>query len=96
VADGPAVCGRELDRLYTDVLLHRSFMGPVTAVARVERVSYEEPDGEDSRRRQTVGARIRLQEQLSVTVNVIHQERVGQREPIDRDGRRRDLDQRFP
>ena len=60
---------------YADLILHRTFMGPVTAVARVERLDYETPFEELDRymRRQTVGARVRVTTPLSVSVNVIHQ-----------------------
>jgi hypothetical protein len=60
---------------YADLILHRQFMGPVTAVARVERLDYETPLKTFDRymRRQTVGARVRVIAPLSVSVNVIHQ-----------------------
>ena len=60
---------------YVDLFVHRTFMGPVTAVARIERLDFEadEEDENAFRRRQTIGARIRILEQLALTVNVIHQ-----------------------
>ena len=58
---------------YGDVIVHRPFMGPVTAVARIERLDFEEEDEEAYRRRQTIGARIRIREQFAVTVNLVHQ-----------------------
>src|SRR5206468_4437849 len=47
---------------YGDALIHRMFMGPVTAVVRIERLDWTEVhSGEDEYlSRQTVGARIRL------------------------------------
>ena len=60
---------------YADVLLHRRRMGPVTAVARVEKLEHtgagEDPDLDLGR--QTVGARVRLTDALSLNVNVAHQ-----------------------
>jgi len=60
---------------YADFILHRTFMGPVTAVARVERLDYETPFEAFDRymRRQTIGARVRITTPLSVSVNVFHQ-----------------------
>ena len=60
---------------YADLILHRTFMGPVTAVARIERLDYETSFEEFERymRRQTVGARVRIAQPLSISVNVIHQ-----------------------
>ncbi len=64
---------------YADLILHRTFMGPVTAVARIERLDYETPveDFDRYMRRQTVGARVRIAAPLSVSVNVFHQTGVG-------------------
>ena len=60
---------------YADVLLHHSSMGPVTAVARVEKLEHtgagDDPDLDLGR--QTVGARVRLADALSLNVNVAHQ-----------------------
>lgn len=60
---------------YADVLIHRTFMGPVTAVARVERLdhggAYDKTDRIE--RRQTIGARVRLTQALSLNVNLLHQ-----------------------
>ena len=60
---------------YADLILHRTFMGPVTAVARVERLDYETRFEAFDRymRRQTVGARVRVMAPLSISVNVLHQ-----------------------
>ncbi len=63
------------DGWYADAILHVVAMGPVTAVARVERTNYDTPTGlfEVHAERQTFGARIRLIEGLSAQVNMIHQ-----------------------
>ena len=60
---------------YTDVLIHRTFMGPVTAVARLERLDHEGIVEESDRypRRETIGARLRLPHGFSLNVNVVHQ-----------------------
>ena len=59
---------------YADLMLHRTFMGPVTAVARIERLDYdgEVVEFDEAARRQTIGARIRLRDTLSLNVNVLH------------------------
>jgi len=60
---------------YADVIVHRTHMGPVTAIARVERLDREglnEAAGEYLSR-ETLGARVRVSEGLSLTVNVLHQ-----------------------
>jgi hypothetical protein len=70
---------------YADAIVHRTWMGPVTAVARVERVNAVtsvdgvEPLGYDvvapialHPKRQTIGARVRLLYGLSTQVNVFH------------------------
>lgn len=59
---------------YADVIVHRVAMGPVTAVARVERLDYNtSPPFDLRRRRQTLGARILIREGLSAQVNFLHQ-----------------------
>ena len=59
---------------YADLLLHRTFMGPVTFVARLERLDVDSSDAEytEAARRQIIGARIRMREALALTVNVQH------------------------
>lgn len=57
---------------YLDGLIHRPFMGRVTAVARVERLDYEGRTPEYPRRA-TIGARIRLPHGLSAHVNALRQ-----------------------
>jgi hypothetical protein len=59
---------------YADAIVHRVAMGPVTAVARIEQLDYDtRPPFDLHRRRQTLGARIRIREGLSADVNVLHQ-----------------------
>jgi hypothetical protein len=59
---------------YADVLVHRASMGPVTAVARFERLRYDTlPPHDLTATRQTVGARIRLIQPLALQVNMSHQ-----------------------
>ena len=59
---------------YADALVHHVGMGPVTAVARIEQLDYEETGSskEELQRRQTIGARIRLPGGLSLNVNLLH------------------------
>jgi hypothetical protein len=59
---------------YADAIVHRVAMGPVTAVARIEQLDYDtRPPFDLHRRRQTLGARLRIREGLSAEVNVLHQ-----------------------
>lgn len=59
---------------YVDGSVHRLAMGPVTAVARIEQLDYDTPVTafEVHARRQTLGARVRLFDGLSVQANVMH------------------------
>jgi hypothetical protein len=59
---------------YADAIVHRVAMGPVTAVGRLERLDYEVRQPFDLHtRRQTIGARVRIVDGLSVQVNLLHQ-----------------------
>ena len=59
---------------YADAIIHRVAMGPVTAVARIERLDYDtSPPFDLHKRRQTVGARIRIRPGFSTQMNVLHQ-----------------------
>ena len=54
--------------------LHDSQASPVTAVARIEQLDYDtSPPFDLHRRRQTLGARIRIRDSLSTEVNLMHQ-----------------------
>jgi hypothetical protein len=59
---------------YGDAIVHVVGMGPVTAVARIERIGFDEPaeSEAESTYRQTLGARVRLPLGLAVNVNVVH------------------------
>jgi hypothetical protein len=59
---------------YADGIVHALGMGPVTAVARIERVTFDEPAHAEysTSDRQTAGARVRLPFGFSVTVNLVH------------------------
>ena len=76
---GEWITGRPFDGTttsgwYADAIVHRVAMGPVTAVARVERVDYDtSPPFDLHKRRQMLGARVRIRQGLSTQVNVLHQ-----------------------
>jgi hypothetical protein len=66
--------GTTTDGWYVDAIVHRIGMGPVTALARIERLRYDTiPPFDLSATRQTVGARIRILQPLALQVNVCHQ-----------------------
>lgn len=58
---------------YADVMVHRPFMGPVTAVARAERLDYEAGRFSSFPRRYTAGAKVRLSSMFVAHVNVLHE-----------------------
>jgi len=75
---GEWITGRPFDGAtthgwYADALVHRVGMGPVTAVGRIERLAYNAHDDLDVFTRQTIGARLRIFDALSVQLNVLHQ-----------------------
>jgi hypothetical protein len=84
---GEWIAGRPFDGTttkggYLDAFVHRVGMGPVTAVARIERLDYDTiPRFALFARRATVGARLRLPRGLTAQVTVDHQ----WRQPIQRD-----------
>ena len=59
---------------YADALVHHVGMGPVTAVARIEQLDYDEVGSteDELQRRLTIGARIRILDGLSLNVNLLH------------------------
>jgi hypothetical protein len=71
---GPPVDGLTTTGWYADAVVHRAGMGPVTAVARVEQLDYDEPGSfeEEYARRQTIGGRIRFPRGFSLNVNLLH------------------------
>jgi hypothetical protein len=77
---GEFVAGRPFDGVtttgwYADALIHRVGMGPVTAVARIEQLDYNTPVSAFvlHTKRQTAGARVRVVDNLSMQVDVLHQ-----------------------
>ena len=82
---GEWITGRPFDGTtttgwYADAIIHRVAMGPVTAVARIEQVDYDTiPPFDMHKRRQTLGARVRIRPGFSTQVNVLHQ--TGQPDP---------------
>jgi hypothetical protein len=58
---------------YLDAIVHRPFMGAVTAVARVERLDYNAGRFSSFPRRYTTGARVRVTPFLVLQGNLIHQ-----------------------
>ncbi|MEQ1756968.1 MAG: hypothetical protein ABL986_01530 [Vicinamibacterales bacterium] len=60
---------------YVDAIVHRPVMGPVTLVARAERLDYDTPMAEFvlKTHRAQLGARVRLWQGLSVSAGVSHQ-----------------------
>jgi hypothetical protein len=59
---------------YVDLIVHRPEMGPITALARVERLSYRTRSQiyDLVANRQMIGARVRLFERLTATVEAVH------------------------
>jgi hypothetical protein len=59
---------------YADVILHRVGMGPVTALARLERLDYDaNPPFDLHATRQIIGTRVRLVDGLAVQANFVGQ-----------------------
>jgi hypothetical protein len=58
---------------YADLMVHRPFMGPVTAVVRAERLDYEAGPFSSFPRRYTAGTKVRLSSLLVAHVNVLHE-----------------------
>ncbi len=77
-ARGEWIDGRSFDGTrtfggYADVLVHRRFMGPVTAVARAERLDYLAGRFSSFEKRYTAGARVRLASMLVGHINIIRE-----------------------
>jgi hypothetical protein len=60
---------------YLDLIVHKSMMGPVTALARIERLDYDAGPFSEYLRRLSVGARVRVTPWISVQMNLIRQPR---------------------
>jgi hypothetical protein len=66
--------GVSTDGWHADVIVHRPFMGPVTAMWRSERLDYEAPEPRQrSAYRHTAGARVRLFRNFTAQANILHQ-----------------------
>jgi hypothetical protein len=77
---GEWIFGRPFDGVttrggYVDVSVHRRGFGPVTPVARAERLDYEAGPFSIFEHRFTGGARVHLAQWLTAQINVIHQPR---------------------
>lgn len=75
---GEWIFGRPFDGVtttggYLDLLVHRRALGPVTPLARIERLDYEAGPFSLFLHRFTTGARIRLPRCFTAQINVIHQ-----------------------
>jgi hypothetical protein len=59
---------------YVDGIVHVLGMGPVTAVARIERLAWDDPTEHEiaTTNRQTAGARVRLPLGFAITANLVH------------------------
>ena len=58
---------------YVDAIVHHVRMGPVTAVARAERLDYFAGEFSDFLQRYTAGARIRITRAIAAQINVLFQ-----------------------
>jgi hypothetical protein len=66
--------GTATDGWHADLIVHRPFMGPVTAMWRSEQLDYDAaPPRQRSATRHTAGARIRLFRNFAAQANVLHQ-----------------------
>jgi hypothetical protein len=77
---GEWIDGRPFDEVatrggYVDGIVHLSAMGPVTALARIERLDYDAGQYSAYYRRLTVGARLRISASLGVQVNLLREQR---------------------
>jgi hypothetical protein len=79
--DGRSFAGTRTYGGYADVIVHRPFMGPVTAVARVEKLDYLAGRFSSFPRRYTTGARLRLASMLVAHVNAVHEPAYDQQRP---------------
>ena len=89
--DGRSFAGTRTYGGYADLIVHRPFMGPVTAVARAEKLDYLAGRLSSYPRRYTAGARVRLASMLVAHVNAIREPAYDLRESTDVAGRGPDL-----
>jgi hypothetical protein len=71
--DGRPFAGTRTFGGYVDGVIHRRWMGPVTAVVRAERLDYLAGRFSSHPRRYTAGARVRLSRVLVGSVNLVRQ-----------------------
>jgi hypothetical protein len=71
--NGHPFAGTSTSGGYADVMVHRPFMGPFTAVLRAERLDYEAGRRSSYPRRYTTGTKLRLSSLLVAHVNVLHE-----------------------
>jgi hypothetical protein len=72
--DGQPFDGTTTTGWHVNGSLHRPFMGPVTAVARIEQLDYDTiPQFELHSQRQSVGGRIRFLNDFCVQLSLVHQ-----------------------
>ena len=71
--DGRSFAGTRTYGGYADLIVHRPFMGAVTAVARAEKLDYLAGRRSSFPRRYTAGARVRLASMLVAHVNAIRE-----------------------
>ena len=79
--DGRSFAGTRTYGGYADLIVHRPFMGPVTAVARAEKLDYLAGRFSSYPRRYTAGARVRLASMLVAHVNAIREPAYDLRSP---------------
>ncbi len=84
---GEWMTGRPFDGVttrggYLDAVVHKLAMGPVTAVARVEKLDYLADPFSAFYRRVTIGGRVRVSPAIGVQINVVHQPRRPAGEPV--------------
>ena len=97
---GEWISGRPFDGTatrggYLDVLVHRPRLGPVTVLARAERLAYDaRPPHALYTHRYTAGARVRIWRGLAAAAGVVHQAGQTHAAPGDRARRRHDLRRR--
>jgi hypothetical protein len=75
---GEWISGRPFDAAsttggYLDAIVHQRGMGPVTAIARIERFDCDAGPLSQQGRRISAGARVRILNQLAGTIGVVHQ-----------------------
>jgi hypothetical protein len=71
---GEPFTGAKANGGYADMLVHKPRMGPVTAVARIERLDYiADAEYSELSRRYTLGARVRMTRGLSAQINYVRQ-----------------------